>query len=139
MGWLAVVFIWFVLTVLRGRRERFACGALVAGYLLIGVLHFLNPDALIVRVNAARAVAGRSFDARYASSLSADAFPELVRALPSLTPQDRAAVASRILQRWSPPEHADWRAWSWARTKAWRTVQENEATLQAMKSAEKSE
>src|SRR5205085_5750237 len=27
MGWLALVFVWFAATVLRGARERFACGA----------------------------------------------------------------------------------------------------------------
>ena len=31
MGWLVVVFGWFVATVLRGRRERFGTGALVGG------------------------------------------------------------------------------------------------------------
>lgn len=139
MGWLAVVFIWFVLTVLRGQRERFAFGAMVAGYVLIGVLHFLNPDALIVRVNDARAAAGHSFDARYATSLSADAVPALVAALPDLNPQDRCVVADRLLKRWSPPEHADWRAWSLARTKAWRAVQESEATLRGMKGPEQTE
>ena len=37
MGWLAVVFVWFCLTVLRGHRERFAFGAMVAGFLLIAI------------------------------------------------------------------------------------------------------
>ena len=31
MAWLAVVLVWFALTVLRGQRRRFAFGALVAG------------------------------------------------------------------------------------------------------------
>ncbi len=55
MGWLAVVFVWFCLTVLRGHRERFAFGAMVAGFLLIATLHVVNPDALIARTNMARA------------------------------------------------------------------------------------
>src|SRR5262249_45664745 len=78
MGWLAVVFSWFVVTVLQGKRERFAFGMLVTGFLAIAVLHFLNPDDFITRTNLARAVAGRSFDAKYATSLSADAAPALI-------------------------------------------------------------
>jgi hypothetical protein len=132
MGWLAVVFIWFMLTVLRGRRERFACGALVAGYLLIGVLHFLNPDALIVRVNAARAVAGRSFDARYAGSLSADAVPESMASLPSLQPADRCVLATRLLRTWRPSQPSDWRTWGVARARAFAAVEKNRTSLQAM-------
>ena len=31
MGWLVLVFGWFVATVLRGRRERFGAGAIAGG------------------------------------------------------------------------------------------------------------
>ncbi len=132
MGWLAAVFLWFAMTVLSGRRERFAFGAMLAGFLLIIVLHALDPDALIARTNLARAKAGRAFDTRYATWLSADALPELVAALPDLNLQDRCAVASRILKRWARPEPTDWRAWSWSRARATQVVRENEASLKAM-------
>jgi hypothetical protein len=132
MGWLAAVFLWFAMTVLSGRRERFAFGAMLAGFALITVLLALNPDALIARTNLARAKTGRAFDARYATQLSADAVPELVAALPDLNPQDRCAVASRILKRWALPQPSDWRAWSWSRARAAQVVRENEASLKAM-------
>ncbi|HZG53939.1 MAG TPA: DUF4173 domain-containing protein, partial [Pyrinomonadaceae bacterium] len=46
MLWLGLVFVWFAWTVLvRSNRERFACGALVAAFLTVGLLHLLNPDA----------------------------------------------------------------------------------------------
>ena len=61
MGWLAAVFLWFAATVMAGRRERFAFGAIVAGFLLVIVLSALNPDALIARTNLARAKTGRPF------------------------------------------------------------------------------
>src|SRR5205085_484755 len=38
MGWLSVVLVWFALTVLRGQRARFAFGALVSAFVVIGVL-----------------------------------------------------------------------------------------------------
>jgi hypothetical protein len=131
MGWLAVVFVWFAFTVLRGRRERFTFGAMVAGYLLLAVLQVLNPDALIARTNLARTQAGRSFDARYAAGLSADAVPELVAGLPLLNLQDRCTVATRLLKRWPPPENPDWRSWSQARSRAWQAWRENAPALRA--------
>lgn len=124
MGWLALVFVWFALTVLRGQRERFACGALTAAFLVIATLHFLNPDALIVRVNLEQARAGHSFDAGYAASLSADSVPELVRMLPLITQDERCLIASRALDKWSSQGRADWRTWNWSRSRARRSISE---------------
>lgn len=132
MGWLAVVFVWFALTVLRGHRERFAFGAMVAGFALIAVLQVINPDALIVRVNAARAAEGRKFDAYYASRLSADAVPELVAALPSLPPDKRCQVAGRLVRSWTEEELLDWRTWNFSRARAVDLVQQNAASLHSM-------
>lgn len=121
MGWLVIVFVWFALTVLRGQRMRFAFGAIVTGCVMIGALHALNPDALIVRVNAERASAGRGFDVDYAASLSADAVPTLVAALPALNEADRRAVMERLHRRWplsQSSEPAGWRSWNWSRARA---------------------
>lgn len=118
MGWLALVFVWFAATVLRGRRERFACGALVTGFLMIAALHVMNPDAYIVRVNVSHAQAGRSFDAEYATSLSADAAPALFEALPSLNRSDRCLIATRLLYRSKPFTNGDWRTWNSSRSEA---------------------
>ncbi len=67
MGWLALVFGWFLLTVLPGRRERFAFGALAVRFAVVGLLDALNPDALIVGINAQRQNSPRPFDAYYAA------------------------------------------------------------------------
>jgi hypothetical protein len=124
MVWLAIVFIWFALTVLRGRRARFAFGAMMTGLVMIIALHALNPDALIVRVNAARASAGRGFDVSYATSLSADAVPALMEAAPALSEADRRAITDRLRQRWSSSESAGWRSWNWSRAQAKSAVRE---------------
>ncbi|MDT4953401.1 MAG: hypothetical protein QOJ02_1539 [Acidobacteriota bacterium] len=124
MGWLALVFVWFIATVLRGRREQFAYGALVVGFLIVATLHVINPDALIVRVNVAHARAGRGFDADYAASLSADAVPALMESLPVLNAEDQRIVAIRVLDSWLVSEPADWRTWNWARSDARRVVRE---------------
>lgn len=124
MLWLGLVFLWFAWTVLvRSRRERFACGALVAAFVTIGLLHLLNPDAYIVRANTAHARAGRAFDAEYAATLSADAVPALISAMPSLGRDERCHVARELSQRWTRSVfEEDWRTWNLARSRAWRTV-----------------
>lgn len=132
MAWLALVFIWFVATALRGRREQFACGALVAGLLVIITLHVINPDALIVRVNVAHARAGRIFDAHYASSLSADAAPALLESLPVLNENDRHIIAASILEDSSPYESTDWRNWNWSRAERRKIARENMDALRVM-------
>jgi hypothetical protein len=129
MCWLALVFIWFVATVLRGRREQFAFGSLVAGLLMIATLHVINPDAFIVRVNVAHARAGRSFDVHYAVSLSDDAVPTLMKSLPALSATDQRIIAAKVLERLSPPEVRNWRTWNWSRAEAQRVIQEEFNTL----------
>jgi hypothetical protein len=130
IAWLAIVFIWFVATALRGRREQFAYGALVAGLLVIATLHVINPDALIVRVNVAHRQAGKSFDASYAASLSADAAPALVESFPLLDSEDRRYIANKILSHWSSSsEDEDWRNWNWSRREMSRVVRENMYSL----------
>jgi hypothetical protein len=100
MGWLVLVFGWLGATVLRGRRERFGTGALVAGWLVLAALDLANPDALIAGVNLERAERGRPFDAAYAESLSADALPALHRGVPRLGSADGCTAAARLSEHW---------------------------------------
>ena len=132
MLWLAVVFIWFAATVLRNRRNDFAFGAMVAGCALVAALNVFNADAFIVKVNVERRASGKVFDALYASSLSADAVPTLIEALPSLSEERRCMAAVRLLERWSPPVRRDWRSWNRSRSRARRLVGERYDELEAM-------
>jgi hypothetical protein len=115
-----------------GRRRAFAAGAALAAFSLIATLNLINPDEIIARVNISRAVEGKEFDAKYASSLSADAVPALVHALPRLAEDERCVVADRILDRWSPPETSDWRVWNAARARAWIAVRRASPRLERM-------
>jgi hypothetical protein len=100
MGWLVLVFGWFVATVLRGRRERFGTGALAAGWLVLTALNLVNPDAVIAEVNLGRAARGRPLDVAYAATLSADALPAFHRELPRLGTNEACAAAVRLEDRW---------------------------------------
>jgi uncharacterized protein DUF4153 len=129
MGWLALLLIWFASTVLAGRREHFAGGALIAGYALIVALHAANPNSLIAQVNTARARAGERFDARYVASLGADAIPALVAALPDLTPAGRCVIRNGLLKSWTGSDPSDWRSWNASREAARKTIRDNLSML----------
>jgi hypothetical protein len=132
IGWLALVFVWFAWTVLRGRRDRFTFGAALAGFAAIGLLHAVNPDALIMRANAGRVDVRQRLDADYVTTLSADAVPGAIAALPKMSAAERRDVAAHLLERWSPPARPDWRAWNWSRARAWQAVQTNRRELENM-------
>jgi hypothetical protein len=125
------VFIWLCLTVLRGERERFAFGAMVAGFLLVATLHAINPDALIARTNLERARTGHIFDAGYIASLSADAVPEILAGMPALKPVDRCTLAKALLERWSPSVSPDWRSWTISSAQARQAVGAYALTVRA--------
>src|SRR5690606_10382050 len=111
--WLAAMLLWFVATVLRGRRRPFAFGALASAVVAGLVLVAINPDAVIARTNLERAFAGEELDAQYVTHLSGDAVPVLVPALPELPAAARCPIAQRLLRRWGPDVDTDWRSWSW--------------------------
>lgn len=132
MAWLAVVFIWLLVTVLRGRRAWFAAGALAAAFLTVVSLHAIDPDAFVLRVNAARLRSGLGLDIEYATRLSADALPTLLEAVDALSPGARCLVASRIVERWEHLRERDWRTWNWSRERARRAFLEHETSLRTM-------
>jgi hypothetical protein len=120
MAWLFVVFAWLAFTVLRGRRDRFAFGLLVAGLAVLVGLNGLNPDALIVRRDAAIASQERAFDSAYALSLSPDSVPSLVANFDKVSPAERCTVGRELRRRYL--ESGDWRTWTWSRFRAHSAV-----------------
>jgi hypothetical protein len=132
MLWLGAVFAWFAFTVLRGRRHRFAFGALVAAADVVVILHLVNPDALIVRANAGRPDAAARFDAGYAASLGADAVPALIAVLGRLPDERRCVAVERVLAR-RDGTGGDWRTWTLGRHRATRAVDRRRAELEGMR------
>jgi len=124
MAWLAIVLVWFIATVLRGYRRRFAFGALLAAFITVASLDVVNPDAIIVRTNAAygHLIAQAPFDERPLASLSADATPTIVEALATLGAADRQAVERQLRRRWSATDPTDWRSFNWSRAQAQAAV-----------------
>ena len=74
------------------RRAAWLPSAAIAlGLLSVIALNVLGPDAFIAERNLARAAEGRPLDVRELRSLSVDAIPAIVEALPSLPGAQRAA------------------------------------------------
>jgi Domain of unknown function (DUF4173) len=112
MVWIGVVLVWLAVTVLTGKRERFAIGAFATAVLTVVALHAINPDAVIVETNLARAHSGRrAFDSRYAASLSDDAAAVIYANREAFAPHDLA----RFIER---PRPKGWRTWNYSRLRA---------------------
>jgi hypothetical protein len=126
MSWLAIVFIWFAATVLRGSRQYFAIGALWSAIFVLGGTHVLNPDAFIVKTNLALMRQGRSFDTDYNASLSADAMPALLEGLPMIAEEQRPLVVHRLRGQCWWWADKDLRSWNISRVRAAHLLRSNE-------------
>jgi len=130
MTWLAIVFVLFGATVLRGSRRHFAWAALWSAIFVLGGAHVLNPDAFIVRTNIALMQKGREFDASYNSSLSDDAIPVLIANWDSLSTEDRCVIGSAIHYRYRKlGESFDMRSFNLSRRAAYGLLLRNDGLL----------
>ena len=133
--WIGAMLFWLAATVLRGRRDSFAFGTLASGLATVALLFVVNPDAVVARTNVARmasADASVRFDVAYATSLSADAVPVLIDALPTLTADVQCPLARHLLRRWPPDRERSLRSWSWSAARASGAVREHGARLRSM-------
>ena len=123
MSWLAIVFVLFAGTVLRGARQYFAWCALWSAFVVLGATHVLNPDKLIVETNIALMNQGREFDAAYNSQLSDDAFPVLWNSFGSLNEKDQQILARRFAERYcQKQEEQDLRSWNVSRSNSTKSL-----------------
>ena len=108
-AWTGAVFVLLAL-VLAGvgaGRQWLPSAAVGLGLAVVLVLNALNPEAFVVRHNVDRAATTGRFDVAYALSLSDDAVPALVDALPRLGPDDRHLVLETLCR----PEPGPFRGW----------------------------
>jgi hypothetical protein len=130
MIWLAVVFVWFGWTVLRGRRRHFAWGALWSAIVILAVTNFMNPDDFIARKNIRLMQQGREYDAVYNARLSDDAVPVLFNALPLMNNEDRCTTLSVIYGRLLEARgESQLRSLNWSRERAYELMEANSGTL----------
>jgi hypothetical protein len=144
MLWLVVVVLWLAVTVLRDWGRPFIAGAVISGLATLLILNIIDPDAIVARVNVARASAlsasgQRSLDVTHLASLSgggvvvatraviASRAPTIPATAPSSDPASREALeahvercmAARLLiKRWGTTSGPRVRA---GKTGAWRS------------------
>lgn len=130
MLWLALVFVWFGLTVLRDQPKYFAWGALWTALFVVAGLHVLNPDDFIVRHNVKLMQQGRTFDAGYNSRLSDDAVPALSDALPEMRIRNEQCIVQiEFWRRLTHPKNADFRSFNLSRWRAEQVAAQSQSEL----------
>jgi hypothetical protein len=72
------------------------------------------------------------FDVAYATSLSADAVPVLLEALPTLPRDVQCPLARHMLTRWAPDRERSLRSWNWSASRTSDAVRAREAELRSM-------
>ncbi|MBX3293185.1 MAG: DUF4173 domain-containing protein [Acidobacteria bacterium] len=99
MLWLAAVFIWFSWTVLRGKRQHFAWGALWLAIVTLAGTNLMNPDAFIASKNIELMKKGRNYDPYYNAQLSDDAVPAIVLGLEHMSLDDHCITRRALYWR----------------------------------------
>ena len=95
---------------MRSRRDRFAFGALEAGFAAIFAINAMNPDVLIATTNTDRLQQDIRFDPYYLTTLSADAVPTMVESLPEIGRESvwqGYSLEQEILYKWNI-KHKNW-------------------------------
>jgi len=117
--WLAVLFVWFLATVLTGRRSRFALGVFWSGMIFLFGLNVMNPDEFIVRRNIALMEKGRDFDAEYSIYLGHDAVQPLLEIVPKLDGEARCDVKRALIRNEKELSTTEsWLSWNSGRSRA---------------------
>ncbi|HCA59273.1 MAG TPA: hypothetical protein DEP46_14960 [Blastocatellia bacterium] len=131
MLWLAVVFVWFGWTVLRGRRNNFAWGALWSAIVILAATNLMNPDDFIARKNIQLMQQGREYDAWYHTyHLSDDAVPALIESLPVMNAEDACMTKRNLYDRLVDARgEGDVRSLNWSRESAFRLLESNSGLL----------
>ena len=123
MVWIGAVLALFAMTVLRGRAERLGAGLVAVSFTWLFLLNVVNPQALVARVNLARAGGGKSFDSQYHAERTADAVPALLAGAGQLPAAECTALVSSLRERWvGKGEAAGWRGWQLPRARAERLL-----------------
>lgn len=116
MLFLAMVFVWFAMTIFRGARQQFAWGTVWIALFVLGTLHVFNPDDFIVRTNVNLMKQGRIFDAGYNSNLSDDAIPAMIESMDLVKPDQKCAIKLNLTDRLNEArQENDFRTWNYSR------------------------
>lgn len=130
MIWLAVVFVWFGWTVLRGYRKNFAWGALWSAIVILSATNLMNPDDFIARNNIKLMQQGREYDAYYINWMSSDAVPAILDGLPYMSAEDQCVTKQYLHMKYREfGAVGDFRSLNYSRKSAFYLLRENDPVL----------
>jgi hypothetical protein len=114
---LAVVFALLLVKILRDQPEhRFIFPVFITAIIFLAGLNLLNPDAFIARQNLDRYHQTGKLDGAYLGRLSADARPEVEKALSATTGQTHTDIEAALQAHdRSLSGDTDWQSWNYAR------------------------
>lgn len=108
MVWLTLAFVWLAVTVLQNKKDRFAFGALFAGFAVIFGLNYINPDGMIARIDMR--VPNR-VDVDTLASLSLDAAPAISSRIGTLPSEQQRELKAQLQKNWQDQAgSSDWRS-----------------------------
>lgn len=119
MLWLALVFCWFLASLYRRAMDRFAFGAMAAGFGVIGLLNLVTPDIAAARYNVSRFGSSADLDAAHLADLGAETVPFVLSTIDKLSESDRKTVMEKYALKY---DGGDWRGLSVSEMLAARSV-----------------
>jgi hypothetical protein len=134
IAWLGIGIVAATVLLIRDRMRWLPHAMTIAAVLVLAVVNVIGPVRLVADENVARLLdpgrvppdGRRGLDVEYMLTLTDDAVPALVAALPALSGDDRAGVQSWLEDRrieLGRPETTSWPAWNLARAEARRALE----------------
>ena len=134
IAWLGIGIVVATVLLIRDRMRWLPHAMTVAAVVVLVVVNVIGPVRLVADENVARLLdpgrvppdGRRGLDVEYMLTLTDDAVPALVAALPALSGDDRAGVQSWLEDRRTElgrPETISWPAWNLARAEARRALE----------------
>ena len=134
ISWLGIGIVAATVLLIRDRMRWLPHAMTIAAVVVLLVVNVIGPVRLVADENVARLLdpgrvppdGRRGLDVEYMLTLTDDAVPALVAALPAISGADRAAVESWLEDRRAElarPETSSWPAWNLARAEARRALE----------------
>ena len=134
IAWLGIGIVAATVLLIRDRMRWLPHAMTIAAVVVLLVVNVIGPVRLVADENVARLLdlgrvppdGRRGLDVEYMLTLTDDAVPALVAALPAISGADRAAVESWLEDRrveLARPETTSWPAWNLARAEARRALE----------------
>jgi hypothetical protein len=121
--WSSVVFLLFLVKLLRPSWSSFTGAYLYSIIFGVLALNLINPDARIAQINLERTLKeGKNLDMAYLQVLSADAVPTILEYEQRLPEFDFTGLKNQFSASTNLYAQSNWRSWNYSRSKTLRLI-----------------